>query len=630
MSSLFGQANGDDPKVPPASRMPRSNMKDRIARLRYVTLVFLSGCVALGLVTWLCLELGLEAVGAESLYLIVIVLVSLLDSFAVSALLSLISVFCLDFFFIKPIFKFQMQFKDDMPALITFLIASLAVTALVRHIRKLGEAQSEQDLLLDLTHDTVIVRDMIGEITYWNRGAEELYGWTKRDAVGKNIHDFLRTRFPLPLVDITDTLVRTGRWDGELIHTKRDGTEVIVASRWSLQRDANGKPHATLESGNDITARRRAEELLKQSQATSLAEAQKLSRTGSFGWDVASGEVFWSEESFRIFEYDPGVHATVDLIIQRVHPDDRARMRRLIDFVTDTRQDFDVEHRLLMPDGSTKHLHVVARAASDESGDLRFVGAIMDVTATKQAEQQLHEAQTELARVTRVTTLGELSASIAHEVGQPLSAIVTNGEACLRWLGRETPQLDEVQSCVTSIISEGRRAGEIVHRIRTLAKRDTPAKMPLDLSDVINDVVILTQREVLNHQVALRLKLATGLPPLLGDRVQLQQVIINLVMNGLQSMNANGNAPRELTIESRQDDDGHLVVEVQDTGTGIEPENSKRLFDAFFSTKPNGMGIGLSICRSIIEAHGGRMRASNNAGRGATFQCSLPPLQDAA
>jgi signal transduction histidine kinase len=154
--------------------------------------------------------------------------------------------------------------------------------------------------------------------------------------------------------------------------------------------------------------------------------------------------------------------------------------------------------------------------------------------------------------------------------------------------------------------------------------------MPLDLSDVINDVVILTQREVLNHQVALRLKLATGLPPLLGDRVQLQQVIINLVMNGLQSMNANGNAPRELTIESRQDDDGHLVVEVQDTGTGIEPENSKRLFDAFFSTKPNGMGIGLSICRSIIEAHGGRMRASNNAGRGATFQCSLPPLQDAA
>jgi C4-dicarboxylate-specific signal transduction histidine kinase len=201
---------------------------------------------------------------------------------------------------------------------------------------------------------------------------------------------------------------------------------------------------------------------------------------------------------------------------------------------------------------------------------------------------------------------------------------VTSGEACLRWLGHSKPQPEEVRACVQHMIGEGRRASEIVRRIRTLTSKAAPRKTQLELNDVINDVVSLVQRELLNHRVSLRLELGSDLPPLLGDRVQLQQVLINLVINGIQAMADIRDDPRELLIESHRDDDGHVVVAVQDSGPGIDPANANRLFDAFFTTKADGMGMGLSICRSIIEAHGGQVRASNNAGRGAMFQLSLP------
>jgi C4-dicarboxylate-specific signal transduction histidine kinase len=242
----------------------------------------------------------------------------------------------------------------------------------------------------------------------------------------------------------------------------------------------------------------------------------------------------------------------------------------------------------------------------------------------------LQALQVELAHATRVTTLGELSASIAHEVGQPLGAIVTTGEACLRWLGHRTPQPEEVRACVEHMIAEGRRASEIVRRIRMLTKRDTPQKTHLDLNDVVNDVVSLVQREVLNHRVSLRLKLASDLPALLGDRVQLQQVLINLVINGIQAMADIVDDPRELLIESHLDNDGNVIVAVTDSGTGIDSENASRLFDAFFTTKADGMGMGLAVCRSIIEGHGGQVWASKNAGHGAMFQFSLPSIGEGA
>jgi signal transduction histidine kinase len=221
-------------------------------------------------------------------------------------------------------------------------------------------------------------------------------------------------------------------------------------------------------------------------------------------------------------------------------------------------------------------------------------------------------------------TLGELTASIAHEVNQPLAAIVTNGEACLRWLSRDGPQLDEVRGSVESMISDGVRASEVVRRLRALSQKADPQKVPLSLNDIINEVILLVQREVLDHRAVLRLELASTLPPVLGDRVQLQQVTINLLMNGMEAMASVMGRPRELVIRSGQDKPDWVLVAVQDSGVGIELENADRLFNAFFSTKPNGMGMGLSISRSIIEAHGGRMWAANNVGPGAIFQFMLP------
>ncbi|WP_323047340.1 AAA family ATPase [Paraburkholderia sp.] len=293
---------------------------------------------------------------------------------------------------------------------------------------------------------------------------------------------------------------------------------------------------------------------------------------------------------------------------------------------TGTCQPFEKEY--IRKDG--RRVPVMVGSAILEGSQEKGLAFVLDLTERKRAEEQLQALQAQLAHATRVANLGELSASVAHEVGQPLTAIVTSGEACLRWLGHRQPQPEEVRACVEHMIGEGRRAGEIVQGIRSLAKRATPEKTRLELNDVVNDVVSLVQREALNHRVSLHLKLAPELPPLLGDRVQLQQVIINFVMNGIQAMADLGDAPRELLIESSHDNAGHVVVAVRDFGTGIDPENADRLFDAFFTTKPDGMGMGLSICRSIVEAHGGRVWASNNAGRGAVFQFSLPAIGENA
>jgi signal transduction histidine kinase len=256
--------------------------------------------------------------------------------------------------------------------------------------------------------------------------------------------------------------------------------------------------------------------------------------------------------------------------------------------------------------------------------------SLMDITERNRTHEALQQAQAELVHVTRITTLGELTASIAHEVNQPLAAIVTNGEACLRWLGHDPPQLGEVRSAVESVIADGVRASEVVWGLRSLSKKTAPQRTQLNLNDIINEVIVLVQREVLNHRVSLQLELAPALPAVLGDRVQLQQVIMNLLVNAIQAMVTVTDRPRELIVRSHRDEGEQVLIEVHDTGVGIAEENMKQLFNAFFSTKPNGMGMGLSICRSIIEAHGGRIWASGNAGPGATFHFALPSVREAA
>jgi PAS domain S-box-containing protein len=284
-------------------------------------------------------------------------------------------------------------------------------------------------------------------------------------------------------------------------------------------------------------------------------------------------------------------------------------------------------YKLMRKDGSLLYIATSGRPMFDAGGSfLGYRGVGTDVTAAvraAQAEEALHQARAELSHVTRVTTLGELAASIAHEVNQPLAAIVTNADASLRWLNRERPEIGEARRSLERIISDADRASAVIKRTRQLSKKADSEKVRLDINDVINDAMLLVQREATSHQVSLRLDLASGLPAVFGDRIQLQQVIINLVMNGIEAMASATNVPRELLIRSRRHEADRIVVAVKDVGVGIDPQTANKLFNAFFTTKPNGLGMGLSICRSIIEAHDGRLWASRNSGPGTTFRFSL-------
>jgi C4-dicarboxylate-specific signal transduction histidine kinase len=272
---------------------------------------------------------------------------------------------------------------------------------------------------------------------------------------------------------------------------------------------------------------------------------------------------------------------------------------------------------------------LVARAVFEWNPD-EGVAFVLDLTERKHVEGALRDAQTRLAHVTRITTLGELTASIAHEVNQPLAAVVANAEAGLRWLRRGTPDLEAACRSVEWIIDDGNRASEVIRRVRALANKTSLEKVPLDVNDIVRETIPLVRRELISHQVLLRMELAPALPTILGDRVQLQQVIINLVMNGTEAMQSVTDRPRELLIRSRQDEKQLVLASVTDCGVGISAENADRLFNAFFTTKSSGMGMGLSICRSIVEAHDGRLWATANLPHGATFQFTLPVNADHA
>jgi two-component system, LuxR family, sensor kinase FixL len=378
------------------------------------------------------------------------------------------------------------------------LLTIVVTTVMLLGMENAKRALQSQARLLDQAHDSIFVRRLDGRVVFWNRGAEALFEWPRAMAVGRTTDELIQARYPSSKQSAMDELLKNDRWEGDVVYKTRSGKLLTVASRWSLQRDERGRPRAIIETDNDVTA-------------------------------------------------------------------------------------------------------------------------------TRRAQNELVEAQSNLQHVTRISTLGELTTSIAHEIKQPLSAIVTHGEACLRWIDRGEGAKDEMRDAISWMIRDGRRAAEVIDNLRSLSKKHSTHFQTIDAKALVDGSLVLLAHEIAKHNVILSLDVPDNLPPVNGDLVALQQVLINLFVNAIQAMADVPEMAHRLSVRVRAKDVRELLIEVSDTGCGLG-EIRHELFDAFFTTKRNGMGMGLSICRSIIEQHGGRIWASSNDWGGATFHFLIPTL----
>jgi PAS domain S-box-containing protein len=401
---------------------------------------------------------------------------------------------------------------------------------------------------------------------------------------------------------------------------RKDGSRVPVLLGGALFEEIGKEGVAFVL---DLSDQKRAERAMRRSEAF-LAEGQRLSQIGTFYWRVGTDEVTWSEQLYRIYEFEIGVPVTLELIRTRVHPEDLSVLERMIDQARGEADDFEWQYRLIMPDRSIKYLHAVAHATRDEDGQLEYIAAVQDVTARRLSEEALDMARAQLTHVARVTTLGVLTASIAHELNQPLSGIITNANTCLRMLAADSPDVDGARETARRMIRDGNRASEVIARLRALFTKKEPTSELVDLNDATREVIALSASDLQRNRVILGQQLADDLPPVVGDRVQLQQVILNLLLNASDAMTGIEDRPRQLMISTARDEPDRVRVVVQDMGVGFDPEAVDRLFEAFYTTKSSGMGIGLSVSRSIIETHHGRIWAARNDGPGATFSFSIP------
>jgi PAS domain S-box-containing protein len=368
--------------------------------------------------------------------------------------------------------------------------------------------------------------------------------------------------------------------------------------------------------------RARSDNAIRRSEAF-LAEAQRISSTGCYYWQRATDEIICSEETYRIFGIEPGTPVTVKLITSRIHPDDLKRFTERVEIRRTDGTNFDAEYRLLLPDGSVKFVHLVSQTSTTDSGEVEYTGVIQDVTEARVAEETLGKLRSELTHMARVTTLGALTASIAHEVNQPITGIVTNASTCLRMLAADPPNVEGARETARRTIRDAERASEVIARLRALFSKKTTTTGSIDLNEATREVVALSIGELQRQSVAVRLELSDDMPPVNGDRVQLQQVILNLLLNASDAMSTLADRARELVIAT-QSDGADVHLSVRDTGTGFDAGDPDRFFDAFYTTKSGGMGMGLSVSRSIIERHRGRLWATPNRGPGATFSFSIP------
>jgi PAS domain S-box len=582
-------------------------------------------------------------------------------------LAALLSTTAIDYFFLPPLYSFRFDLSHA-PHLLVFFLSALLVSSWSAVRRRaetlLRRARDEMDVkvqeqtadlrksneqlqaqiaerkraeevlqkqalelrdkaqLLELAHDAILVRDLTSKIIFWNRGAERMYGWLREEARGQITHGFLQTVFPTSFEEVEAELISLGYWEGELIHTTRAGSHIVVASRQVLQRDQSGNPVGILEINNDITERKRAEESVRE-QASLL----DLTHDTIFVRGMNDAISYWNRGAEELYGWrrEEAIGQISHQLMQTIFP------APLEEIYNELRSSGHWEGELIHTKRDSTKVVVASRWAlqRDEHGtSLAILETNNDVTERKQAGDALQRAQSELAHATRLMTMGELAASIAHEVNQPLGAIVTNGHACVRLLSQPVADLGKSREVVERMIRDGMRASEVIKRIRELLQKAPPKKAPLNINETIQEVMALVNSDVARSKVELKAELAVHPPPVVGDRIQLQQVILNLILNGKDAMSSVQNTPRELLITSRAGKAGEVLVAVRDSGNGLDPQNVERIFDPFFTTKAEGMGLGLSISRTIIEAHGGMLWATLNEDRGATIQFSLPPSSE--
>lgn len=510
-----------------------------------------------------------------------------------------------------------------------------------------------QARLLNLSHDMIFVRDRGGVITFWNKTAEQTYGWSTEEALGQLADMLLRTSYPDRREAIEASLLDSGRWEGRVEQRTKAGTVLTVDARWALQHDHLGKPVGVLETHTDVTDRVAAHSALVQSEqryrrmfdASRIGVVEEdwsglraaLDALPSRGADLRDylarhpDFVRHARGLARIIDVNPALQkmagasssaAFIEKVDKLLGENDRTFLDALVAFAQ--REPFhEGETELVRLDGRKVPVLFTITFSPRSDDDHDVLVFVVDITERKQAQDALLAAQAELAHAARAATLGELSASIAHEVNQPLAAIVTSGEAGLRWLRRDVPDLKEVATTIGHVVAQGRRASEIVTRIRTFLKKAPAQQDILQIGEIIAEATALVARELAKDDVTLVVEKKPDLPPVRGDRIQLQQVLVNLLINAGQAMSDRPGS-RTITLRAGTTDGETLAITVQDSGPGILPDDLPRLFDPFFTTKDGGMGMGLAICRTTVEAHGGRLSVASTPGSGATFHLTLP------
>lgn len=547
-------------------------------------------------------------------------------------------------------------FGDAHIRLLVSLTAIYVATALALRGWSARAEFELQARLLDLTHDTVIVHDGL-YISYWNDGAAALYGYSRKEAIGSRCRDLLRTRLPVPKAEIDRIIESQGAWSGHIVRTRADGSEVIVHARWTERRRGKGLARQLIETSTDVTEHLRLNQryrsifnavgfaiwesdwsrvkyLVERLQASGDTDVEKSLLQDRELLQKAISSVTLTDindAALELFKV-PSREAVVGTNFTAIHTSAAEHaFAAAVGRLAEGRDRVEVETQGRTLDGEAIEALIRVNLPADSQDDWkRILLTAVDLTERNAIQARLDQTLAQLSHGARISMLGELAASIAHEVNQPMAAMVTFGEAGRRWLAKDPVDQTEVSNCLEQILANGKRATEVIHRVRSLAQRSPVQSAPLSIAAVAAESAQLMSREFRTHAILFRDEIAHDTPDVLGDRIQLQQVVINLLMNGVQALAAMPAERRNLSLAVYASGSSQVTLEVRDNGPGISPEQAGRLFQSFASTRAEGLGMGLFISRNIIESHNGRIKLFDRPEGGATAMIVLPSIPAAA